>query len=170
MYLFQALPCTSKSTGMCQVPCSGTVVFAVTLQIRDPGFQVVIACQDHVLAPSRSWHRVCTLSHPRVMEVSSLSLVSYKCARKLWADVLASWWLKWDTTKTFLLLCLVMLAHPSSSAHFPFTWVWGFLKVFYRYRQFLPVTIQTWVRAVEVKTKIHLKLSSWAKMFFQEYK
>lgn len=46
-----------------------------------------------------------------------------------------------------------------------------FNAVFYRCRQFLPPVItQTWIRAVEVKMKVHLKLRSWAKMFFQECK
>lgn len=44
--------------------------------------------------PFGSWHGVCTVSHPQVMEVSSLSLVSYKCARNLWTNMLASWRLK----------------------------------------------------------------------------
>lgn len=47
--VFQAFPSTPKSTRICQVPCSGTDVFGVTQQTRDPGFQVVIASQDHVL-------------------------------------------------------------------------------------------------------------------------
>lgn len=41
-----------------------------------------------------SWHGVGTVSHSQVMEVSSLSLVSYKHVRKLLANVLASWCLK----------------------------------------------------------------------------
>lgn len=42
----RALP---KAPGCVRVPCSGTDTFGVTLQTRDPGFQIVITSQDHVL-------------------------------------------------------------------------------------------------------------------------